>query len=167
VHLLPRPRRWYAGTTALIAVAAFASTSCAGPADETEGDAGTGSDTTSAAPVETPSGPAPSTSPSPSSTPTPTTTPSPSEPAGPMLAVEIQGETVRPNAVEIRLDVGEPLAMTFDTDRAGELHVHSKPEQYVEFEAGTSTRELVVETPGSVKIEEHDTGAVVAVVEVS
>ncbi|WP_231252727.1 hypothetical protein [Nocardioides furvisabuli] len=51
------------------------------------------------------------------------------------------------------------------SDRAGELHVHSTPEQYVEFDAGRTSAQLVIETPGSVEVEEHDTSAVVALIE--
>ena len=79
----------------------------------------------------------------------------------------IGGDTVSPNAKRISVEAGDPVTITFTTDRAGELHVHSKPEQYVEFGRGTSEHELVVTTPGTVEVEDHDTGAVVAVLEVS
>ena len=90
----------------------------------------------------------------------------PAEPAGPTLAVTVEGEQVTPNAEELTATVGEPITITFTADRAGELHVHAKPEQYVEFTEGTTTAELVIDVPGSVEIEEHETGAVVAQVEV-
>lgn len=107
------------------------------------------------------SSPAPSESASRSAKPSPEETSS-----GPELVITVKGEQVSPNAEEISLDVGEPLTIRFTTDRAGELHVHSKPEQFVEFPAGKSTKELVIETPGSVEIEEHETSAVVAQVQV-
>ena len=47
-----------------------------------------------------------------------------------------------------------------------ELHVH-QAEQYVEFEAGTGTYELVISAPGVVDVEEHETGQVVVQLEVS
>lgn len=124
-----------------------------------------------AAPAEndTESTPTPSpTAPTSSSTPTEAaTSASPTEePSGPTLAVTIKGADVGPNAEQIEVSAGEPITITFDTDRAGELHVHSKPEQYVEFVAGQSTKELTIQTPGTVEIEEHDSEAVVAVVEV-
>lgn len=97
---------------------------------------------------------------------TPTRTDSSRPPEGPSLSISIKGETVRPNAQELDVVTGEPLVLTIESDRAGELHVHSKPEQFVEFEAGTSTRRLTIETPGSVEIEEHETSAVVAIVAV-
>lgn len=89
---------------------------------------------------------------------------SPEEPAEarPDLAISISGEEVLPNAEEISIDTGEALVISFASDRPGELHVHSKPEQVLEFPAGKSEQELVIETPGIVEIEEHETGAVVA-----
>jgi hypothetical protein len=88
--------------------------------------------------------------------------PKPEEPEGPVLEVVIDGEDVSPNSERIELERGKPLVIEFRSDRAGELHVHAKPEQFVEFPAGSSTRELVIEVPGLVEVEEHETGAVVA-----
>jgi hypothetical protein len=88
--------------------------------------------------------------------------PKPEEPQGPVLEVAIDGDEVSPNSQRIELARGEPLVIEFRSDRAGELHVHSKPEQFVDFPAGSSTRELVVDVPGVVEVEEHETGIVVA-----
>ncbi|MER6941679.1 hypothetical protein ABTX24_00050 [Nocardioides sp. NPDC127514] len=85
---------------------------------------------------------------------------------GPLLTVTIDGEEVSPNAEEIELSTGEKLHVRIDSDRAGELHVHSAPEQSVEYAEGTSNSEIVVNTPGTVEVEDHDTGAVVALIEV-
>lgn len=104
---------------------------------------------------------------SPSTTPSPEPTAStPAEEAVTTLAVKITGDKVSPNATSIELEKGEPLLITFDADRGGELHVHSKPEQYVDFEAGTSRQRIVITTPGVVEIEDHDTNDVLAVLEV-
>lgn len=83
-----------------------------------------------------------------------------------LLSVSINGTEVLPNAQAIELGVGKVLLIEVVSDRAGELHVHSKPEQFLAFKEGTTNAELVIETPGSVEIEDHDTGAVVAMVEV-
>ena len=90
----------------------------------------------------------------------------PAEPAGPSIDVTVEGDQVSPNAETLEIEVGQPLTLNIVSDRAGEFHVHAKPEQYVDFEAGNTTTELVVETPGSVEIEEHDSGAVIALLEV-
>lgn len=175
-HRTDRPRSRAAGQATrsailvlLIAVGLAACGSAEEPnetgAEPSSGTSQQSSATTSASPSPsaTPSAPTPSASSPSASSPSTTTEPTPS---GPTLEVGIDGDEVTPNAAEVDLAVGEPLTINFDTDRGGELHVHSKPEQYVEFKPGRSTQELVIETPGSVEIEEHDTEAVVAVVQV-
>lgn len=137
-------------------VAALAITGCSGA---TEDD----STTVSGAPAERPTTTATADSDGPTASPT---ADEPEEQAGPLLEVVIAGEKVSPNAQEIALGVGEPLTVTVDSNRAGELHVHSKPEQYVEFNQGASEHELVIKTPGEVEVEDHETGAVVALIEV-
>ena len=61
---------------------------------------------------------------------------------------------------------GEPIRIRIRADRSGELHVHAAPEQTVEFEAGTTTEDVVVDIPGRVHIEEHAPGVMVAEVSV-
>lgn len=99
--------------------------------------------------------------------PTATTTgPRAEVPGGPSLVVRIDGDAVSPNAAELDLGRGDPLTLRIAADRDGELHVHSRPEQYVEFEAGSSVHELVIDAPGTVEVEEHESGVVVAVLKV-
>lgn len=122
-------------------------------------------DTTSAEPTEATT----SITPSVGSTPRSLSTPTPSTEStdlGPLLTVTIDGEDVQPNAQEISLKTGERLPIEITSDRSGELHVHSTPEQYIEFDAGTAQTELVIDNPGSVEVEDHDTGVVVALIEV-
>jgi hypothetical protein len=85
---------------------------------------------------------------------------------GPLLTVTIDGDQISPNAEEIDLGTGDKLLVEVQSDRAGELHVHSAPEQFIEFAAGTTHSEIVVNTPGTVEVEDHDTSAVVALIEV-
>lgn len=146
---------------ALASALVMSMSACAGPADEESSPV-----TESSSPTSTPT-PSETTSPdSASSEPTPTPSTTPTAPAGPTITIEISGDKVTPNAKEIDLRTGEPLLMTITSDRPGQLHVHSKPEQYVDFKAGTSQQELVIKTPGVVEAEEHDTSAVVAVITV-
>jgi FtsP/CotA-like multicopper oxidase with cupredoxin domain len=85
---------------------------------------------------------------------------------GPQLTITFDGEEVSPNAEEIHLGTGEKLRVEIDSDRAGELHIHSAPEQFVQFAEGTTDSEIVVNNPGTVEVEDHDTSAVVALIEV-
>lgn len=85
---------------------------------------------------------------------------------GPLLTVTIDGDQISPNAEEIDLGTGDKLLVEVQSDRAGELHVHSAPDQFIEFAAGTTNSEIVVNTPGTVEVEDHETSAVVALIEV-
>lgn len=165
-------KRIHLSTAGLALTAALTLSACGGVADETDAasESSSPSATTSEEPTSAPTSEptsAPTSESTASETPTPEPEPTSEAPAGPTLDVTVAGNDVSPNAESIDLGVGEPLTITIESDRAGEFHVHSSPEQYVEFDAGSTTTELVVETPGEVEVEEHDTGAVVAVLTVS
>ncbi len=82
------------------------------------------------------------------------------------LTVTIDGDRVAPVARPLEAVAGEPIRIRIRSDRSGELHVHAAPEQTIEFEAGTTTEDLVVDTPGRVHIEEHASGVMLAEVSV-
>ena len=138
----------------------LAATAC-GTSDSSDPSASSAESTATASASSFPSTPSSTATPSVSSEQPPTP-----KPSGPSLEVEIDGESVLPNAERLTVKAGDPIIISFTTDRPGELHVHSKPEQYVEFDAGSTKTELVIDTPGLVEVEEHDTGAVVAQIEV-
>ncbi|MBE7324267.1 hypothetical protein IEQ44_06350 [Nocardioides sp. Y6] len=139
---------------ALISMVALASCSADEQTEAKEGVAGP-----SSPPAATPSAQE-------SSSPQPAESEEPEAPIAPTVEVRVVGEQVAPNAAAIALGVGETLVFDISSDRAGELHVHSKPEQYVKFAAGATRAEITVHTPGTVEVEEHETSAVVAVLEV-
>ena len=145
--------------TALPVCLLLATTACS-PSTSSGTNAPAPAPTASASDQVTSSSAAPTSTPESSD---PTSTP---EPSGPTLAIRIEGDKVSPNAQRISVEAGEPITITFTTDRPGELHVHSKPEQYVEFTQGSTKARLVIDTPGLVEVEEHDTSAVVAQIEV-
>ena len=93
--------------------------------------------------------------------------PSPTEQPGTVVSITIEGDKITPGGERLEVGRDEVVTLEITSDRAGELHVHSKPEQYVEFEAGTSTHELVISAPGVVDVEEHESGHVVVQLEVS
>jgi hypothetical protein len=105
-------------------------------------------------------------SPSPSATtsqePSASSKPRPKPAASPdelSVDVTVQGDQVSPNAQVLEVEVGEPITLEITSDRPGELHIHSSPEQYVEFGPGRSTERFTIERPGSVEVEEHESGA--------
>ena len=90
--------------------------------------------------------------------------PSKSEDSGETVAtvdVTIKGDEVTPIGEAVEIGVGEKVVLNIDSDRSGELHVHSSPEKELEFPAGTSKLEVMLDQPGSVDIEEHESGALI------
>jgi len=148
-----RPLGRFSTTIAVAFTLVFALAAC-GSADET---------TPPAEPTDTTSSVTPSAATSSAAPASPTTE---STDLGPLLTVTIDGDQISPNAEEIDLGTGDKLLVEVQSDRAGELHVHSAPEQFIEFAAGTTNSEIVVNTPGTVEVEDHDTSAVVALIEV-
>jgi hypothetical protein len=83
------------------------------------------------------------------------------------IDITIKDGTVSPNGTRVEARVGEPVRLHIHADAAGELHVHSTPEQEIEFRAGTSTRRLTVDKPGIVDVEDHHLDQVIVQLEVS
>lgn len=87
-------------------------------------------------------------------------------PQSEVLEVTVQGDGIEPNAAELDLAVGDSLTLEIASDRDGELHVHANPESYVDFVPGVTTETITFTNPGTVEIEEHDTGFTIAIVRV-
>jgi hypothetical protein len=120
----------------------------------------------------------PSPSSSPSSTPsstlsgTPTAsssagTASPAPDTGVVVDVTIKGDKVTPNGERLEAEVGKPVTLRVTSDQPGELHVHSTPEQELEYGAGRTTLQVTVDKPGIVDVEDHAADVVVVQLEVS
>jgi len=96
--------------------------------------------------------------PTPSTTPTgtDTTSPTPTEDPGVVIEATIRGDELDPNGERVDVKLGEPITIVVDADRAGELHVHSDPEQELEYAKGTTRLELdPITVPGIVEVEDH------------
>lgn len=131
-----------------VVVSVFVLTSCSNAADDVKDPATT------------------SQSPSASSSPS-DDAPSDDAPSDDAIEIEIEGGNISPKGDRVEVDTDKAITLKIDSDRAGELHVHSTPEQELSFKKGKSTVELTVETPGIVDVEEHETGVVVLQLEVS
>lgn len=110
-----------------------------------------------------------SSSPSPgaSTSTTPSSSPSATVANGPQLRMSVAGRKVTPTGKEIKLGVGETLTITVTSDRAGELHVHSSPEQELAYGKGQTSLKLRIDKPGVVDVEDHIADALVAQLQVS
>ena len=82
------------------------------------------------------------------------------------LDVSIKGDTITPTNKRIPVGKDEPLTITITSDRSGELHVHSSPEEEIPFDKGTTTKKLTFKTPGVIEVEEHISDTLVAQLEV-
>lgn len=102
------------------------------------------------------------------STPSPTAEPTEDEAVeDEAVEIEIEGDRIEPNGLLVEAEAGEPVVLQIRSDRAGEFHVHSAPEQVIGFEAGETRVELTIDRPGVVDVEEHESGVVVLQLEVS
>lgn len=101
--------------------------------------------------------------------PTPTvsmSTPAATPVEGKSEMIMVTNGQLTPKGKLVQLKVGEPLNLEIMADQAGELHVHSTPEQTVEFPSGTTNHELVFDRPGVVEVEDHHTGDLVLKVQI-
>ena len=87
--------------------------------------------------------------------------------SGTTIAVTVRGDQVTPNGKRLKATVGEPVTITVDANRAGELHVHSTPEQELAYKNGKTTLHVTIDKPGIVDIEDHIADVVVVQLEVS
>ena len=77
-----------------------------------------------------------------------------------------EGEQFTPNGERVEMGIDQPLVLTIDADEAGELHVHSTPEQDIAYDEGTSEHEITIDRPGVVEVESHDPDMIVLQLEV-
>jgi len=80
--------------------------------------------------------------------------------------IRFTGDTVKPQGSAMKVEAGQPLTLRITADKPGELHVHSTPEQEIEYAAGTSEKTLTIEQPGLVDVESHDLDTLIVKLEV-
>lgn len=83
------------------------------------------------------------------------------------IEITISGDIVEPNGERVPVKAGEPITLVVKADKPGELHVHSSPEQELEYGAGTTTLKLTIDQPGVVEVESHELDKVIVQLEVS
>lgn len=89
--------------------------------------------------------------------------------AGEPVVVDItfaDGE-VSPTGERVEAEVGQPIDLVVTADEPGTLHIHSDPEQELDFGAGEETFKIQIDRPGVVEVESHDLDVVIAQLEVS
>jgi hypothetical protein len=84
-----------------------------------------------------------------------------------VIEVTFDGDTVTPNGERVEVAVGQDIELDVTADEAGEIHVHSSPEQELEYEAGESTVTIQgIDQPGIVEVESHALDQVIVQLEV-
>ncbi|HET9829478.1 MAG TPA: hypothetical protein VFQ11_13325 [Nocardioidaceae bacterium] len=87
--------------------------------------------------------------------------------SGTSIDITIKGGTVTPDGDRVKVQAGAPVTLHIDADTSGEIHVHSTPEQEIEFSKGTSIRRLTITKPGIVDVEDHALDRVIVQLEAS
>lgn len=82
------------------------------------------------------------------------------------VTVTREGDTFTPNGERVEMAIGQTLDLTIEADTAGELHVHSTPEQEIAYEAGSSEHQITIDRPGVVEVESHEPEVVLLQLEV-
>lgn len=82
------------------------------------------------------------------------------------IKISITADSVSPMGERVEIPAGKPVPIEITADREGSLHVHSTPEQELDFKDGTTEHELTIDRPGIVEVEMHDPDIVVLQLEV-
>jgi hypothetical protein len=82
------------------------------------------------------------------------------------IEVTFEGGSVTPNGERVQVDVDQEVELVVQADEGGEIHVHSTPEQTLEYGAGTTTLPITLDQPGVVEVESHDLDQVIVQLEV-
>ena len=83
-----------------------------------------------------------------------------------MIEITFADGAVTPSADRIEVAVGQPLELVVKADTAGEIHVHSSPEQTFAYSEGTTTLPMTIDKPGGVDVEAHDLEQVIVQLQV-
>ncbi len=88
--------------------------------------------------------------------------------AGPkVIEVTVKGDSITPNGERVEVAVGQEVDLEVTADAPGTIHVHSSPEQELDYEAGDTTLTIEgIDTPGVVDVESHELDKVIVQLEV-
>lgn len=84
-----------------------------------------------------------------------------------VIEVTFEGDSVTPNGERVEVATGQDVQLDITADEAGEIHVHSDPEQTLEYAEGESTVTIQgITTPSTVDVESHNLEKVIVQLEV-
>ena len=82
------------------------------------------------------------------------------------IEVAFDDGSVTPNGERVEVAAGQPVELVVKASEPGTIHVHSTPEQELEYGAGTTTLKFTIDTPGVVDVESHDLEVTIVQLEV-
>ena len=82
------------------------------------------------------------------------------------IDITFKGDTVDPEGAKVKVKAGDPVTLHVTADKPGEIHVHSSPEQEIEYSSGTTDKTLKLDQPGVVEVESHSLDKVILQLEV-
>lgn len=84
-----------------------------------------------------------------------------------VIEVTFDGDSVTPNGDRVEVERGQDVELEVTADAPGEIHVHSDPEQELEYTEGTTTVTIQgIDQPGTVDVESHTLDKVIVQLEV-
>lgn len=84
-----------------------------------------------------------------------------------VIKVTFEGDSVTPNGDRVDVERGQEVELEVTADAPGEIHVHSDPEQELEYEEGTTTVTIQgIDKPGTVEVESHTLDKIIVQLEV-
>ena len=89
------------------------------------------------------------------------------ESAATTTSVEITIKAGEASPLErVQVEPGEEVELVVKADEPGSLHMHTSPEDELDYTAGTTTLTLIIDEPGVVDVEAHELEALVLQLEV-
>jgi hypothetical protein len=72
------------------------------------------------------------------------------------IDIKFEGDSVTPSGDRVEVAIGQQVEFVVTSDAAGEIHVHSDPEQELEYQKGTTILKLgSFDKAGIIEVESH------------
>jgi hypothetical protein len=82
------------------------------------------------------------------------------------IKVRFEDGKVTPNGDRVGVEVGQQVVFIVAADEAGEIHIHSEPEQELAYDEGEKEFKVEFDKPGLVTVESHNLDQVIVQLEV-
>ncbi|HEX4189523.1 MAG TPA: hypothetical protein VHZ06_00900 [Marmoricola sp.] len=83
-----------------------------------------------------------------------------------IIKVKFTGSKVSPDGVPVQVTQGQPIVLQISSPKSGQLHVHSSPQEHINFPSGDSEITLDFKQPGVIDIEDHALNQLIVQLEV-